>query len=387
MHIFRIHRTLAAALVLLLIAIPGQARRLMELDGIELRGTARVLTYGAATCHILEEKYSAEDYARLKENEGQPLDLWQLDFSVYNGSGKALDHLIARYRIESPWPPCTNWSYAPGTRANEAAWDSDSGHIQRTGKPYSVSPGETVTKEILLIAFHEDEPRFDRWSVDYNFAEVVAPAADGQDTPARAEAPTAQPAPTQAVAPSPTQAPDLPSGVTAGDTCTGKPKGSSCWMELDNQSGCYLWNPNLQENETVTWSGACASGLAEGFGDIVWIEGNNREISTKSTGQLQQGKHHGYWVLHDDADGVDEGFYVDGKRHGQWILRVLDAVFEGPYVDGKRHGQWVFRWATGDLEEGLMVDGEKHGRWVWLDANGKIKGESTWENGRLLSLE
>ena len=138
MNKFKIHRTLGAALVLLLIAVPGKARRLMELDGIELRGTARVLTYGAATCHVLEEKYSAVDYERLKDNEGQPLDLWQLDFSVYNGSGKALDHLIARYRIESPWPPCTNWSHAPGTRAGEAAWDGDSGHIQRTGKPYSV---------------------------------------------------------------------------------------------------------------------------------------------------------------------------------------------------------------------------------------------------------
>ena len=62
----------------------------MELHGIELRGTARGLTCGAATCHVLEEKYSAEEYERLKEKEGQPLALWQLEFSVYNGSGKAL---------------------------------------------------------------------------------------------------------------------------------------------------------------------------------------------------------------------------------------------------------------------------------------------------------
>ena len=62
----------------------------MEIDGIELRGTARGLTCGAATCHVLEEKYSADEYERLKENDGQPPDLWQLDISVYNGFGQAL---------------------------------------------------------------------------------------------------------------------------------------------------------------------------------------------------------------------------------------------------------------------------------------------------------
>ena len=128
-----LHKTLAVALALLLITAPGHARRLMESDGIELRGTARILTYGAATCHVLEEKYDEDEYASLKANEGQPLDLWQLDFSVHNGSGKALDHLIAWYSIETQWPPCTNWSYKPGVEASAASWSSDSGHIQRTG--------------------------------------------------------------------------------------------------------------------------------------------------------------------------------------------------------------------------------------------------------------
>ena len=183
MHPSGLHRTVALTLALLLIATPGEAYRLMELDGIELHGTARILTYGATTCHVLEEKYFAEDYERLKGNEGRPLDLWQLDFSVYNGSGKALDYLIARYGIESPWPPCTNWSYKPGIDASEASWSSEGGHIQRAGEPYSVAPGETVTEALFFIVFHEDEPSFTRWSVDYNFAEGVQ-AAQTQTAPA-----------------------------------------------------------------------------------------------------------------------------------------------------------------------------------------------------------
>ena len=31
-----------------------------------------------------------------------------------------------------------------------------------------------------------------------------------------------------------------------------------------DRPGCYLWNPNPRENVTVTWSGGCSNGLAQG---------------------------------------------------------------------------------------------------------------------------
>ena len=86
------------------------AQRLFEMEGIELRGSARVLQYGAGTCNVLEHVETATEYERKKANHGQPVDVWQLDLSVYNGSGKPLDHLIARYGIEAENPPCTNWT-------------------------------------------------------------------------------------------------------------------------------------------------------------------------------------------------------------------------------------------------------------------------------------
>ena len=69
-------RHIALMLALLIVATPGQARRLLETDGIELHGTARVLEYGAGTCHVLEASHTAEEYERIKENEGKPLDVW-----------------------------------------------------------------------------------------------------------------------------------------------------------------------------------------------------------------------------------------------------------------------------------------------------------------------
>ena len=361
---------LALTLVCLLCATNVHARRLMELDGIELHGTARIVEYSSATCHVLESNNTEEEYERLKVNEGQSLNLWQLDFTVYNGSGKALDHLIARYGIESPWPPCTNWSYKTGA-TTATSWSNESGHIQRTGQPYSVAPDETLTEEIFILVFHEDEPRFANWSVDYNFAEGAHAT------------PSAQPPPTQTAELPPV--PGLPTGIRAGDTCVGKAEGSSCWKELENQAGCYVWDDHLITDQTVTWAAGCTGGLAQGNGTLTWLNSDGEAIT--STGHIRDGQRQGRWVIK-YADGtVHEGPVVDGKRYGQWILQVWGAVFEGPYVDGKQHGQWVFRWANDELEEGPMVDGEKHGRWVWRDANGKKLGESIWENGKLRSME
>ena len=425
------HYRILAVAMLLLIATTGQARRLMELDGIELRGTARVLTYGAATCHVLEEKYSAEDYERLKDNEGQPLDLWQLDFSVYNGSGKALDHLIARYSIEAEWPPCTNWSQTvdyPGP----VSWADDAGSIQRGGTPQVVAPGETVTKAIYIIAYHTDEPRFARWSVDYNFAEGTHAAPETQPAQTQA-APRAElpPSQTQTDAPPLSQASGLPSGISAGDTCAGKPEESACWLELDTPPGCYLWLTTLRENMTTTWSGECANGLAEGAGELFHVWGSEQDNTMTGTGQFRQGKQHGPWNIHNFVDTIDykfdenddyvafirksktefkgnfvdgkehgqwvrrsddgsveEGPYVDGKAHGHWVFREADGlVNEGPYVEGKAHGQWTTRWPSGSTHKGPYVDGNRHGQWVLRLPDGTIDIKTTYSNGDIVASE
>ena len=99
----------AGMCLVLFIAVEARAERLLDTEGVELHGTAEVAAHSAGTCHVREESHSAEEYEWIKTNEGQPLDLWELSFSAHNGSGRPLDHLIARYGIESRWPPCTNW--------------------------------------------------------------------------------------------------------------------------------------------------------------------------------------------------------------------------------------------------------------------------------------
>ena len=136
-------------------------------------------------------------------------------------------------------------------------------------------------------------------------------------------------------------------------TCADKPEGSACWMELEDPTGCYIWNPSLIANSTVTWSGRCANGLAEGMGEDTWDLKGDGEIKNTNTGQFKGGKRHGRWVMRSANDAVVyEGSFVGGKQqHGPWVIRLADdaAVLEGSYLDGKEHGHWVIRYADGNL--------------------------------------
>ena len=120
-------------------------------------------------------------------------------------------------------------------------------------------------------------------------------------------------------------------------TCADKPEGSACWMELEDQPGCYIWNPSLIANSTVTWSGRCANGLAEGMGKDTWDLKGDGEIKNTNTGQFKGGKRHGRWVMRSANDAVVyEGSFVDGKKSGQWVSRSADGAVSATvtYVGG-----------------------------------------------------
>ena len=161
--------------------------------------------------------------------------------------------------------------------------------------------------------------------------------------------------------------------IETRQTCAGQPKGTSCWMEVTGQVGCYVWNNSLAPDATVTWTGGCAGGRAQGEGTLRWVWDGGKETS-ESTGNLKDGKRHdGQWVFRDQDGNVQEGPYVDGKRHGQWVERLAGGGgAEGPWVDGKRHGQWVVRQANGIAGEGPFVDGKRQGQWVWRLADGGV---------------
>ena len=157
------------ALVLFVaLAAEGRGRQLLEIDGVELRGAAQLVLSGGGTCNVLE---SDTRYEARMGNHGAPMDIWRLDFSVHNRSGRWLDHLIALFHTDSAWPECTNWDVPEvGRFAQPIEWARSNGVIQESGRNV-VAPGQTLTHTKFFIVLRGDpEPRFENWSVDFDFA-------------------------------------------------------------------------------------------------------------------------------------------------------------------------------------------------------------------------
>ena len=108
------------------------------------------------------------------------------------------------------------------------------------------------------------------------------------------------------------------------------------WQRLENNPSCVVWNAYPQPNDTVTWSGTCASGKTQGRGTQVWR-------------------------------------YLE---YGEWTT----DEYEGDYRDGKEHGRGVYVWANGSRYEGDWKDGKAHGRGtIWVRDGRSFKGY--WTNG------
>ena len=171
---------MAIAVMVLGMASAASAQRLLEIDGVELHGTAQLVMSGGGTCNVLE---SDTAYEEKKENHGAPMDVWRLDFSVRNGSGRWLDHLIARFQIESEWPDCTNWDGPGAGEFQPLQWADSIGHIQESGRNV-VSPGQTLTETKYFIVLQGDPPpQFADWSMDFDFAVNPPPADSQSDAP------------------------------------------------------------------------------------------------------------------------------------------------------------------------------------------------------------
>ena len=443
----RIRMTGWIATTVLLAMIPALAETFHSRDGVVFEGTLRKVVPQAAVCNVLEQYHPPDVYERLKPNQGQPLDLWQVDFAVRNESGRRIEHLRASGWVRAEHPPCTNWSgEGPGggpvlpqpSLIVPTMW---SDYFQMLQRADGMRPGEQERRSIYLVVFGEHQPRFGEWDIDYLFAADIDDASERAGTaeivrgPNKAAGPAFELPPEiqvdryllqaeQAVRegdaagvraamerlealgrehglePTPEDhfryaqawaaageaervmeavvrylrlegreaehyiealellnraesGKLLPAGVEP--SCEGQAEGAECWKELASHPGCHVWDNHYYGDQTVTWTGGCAGGLASGTGNLKWVRGDDEN---EHRGMLREGKHHGLWVERYASGTVQEGPYVNGKRHGDWVLRSASGnVFEGPFVDGKRHGRWVLRFASGHRRTATFVNG------------------------------
>ena len=255
-------RIMATAVLLVpILATDARGQRLLEIEGIELYGEVQLVQAGGGICNVLE---SDTGYDRRKQNDGAPMDIWRIDFTVRNRSGRWLDHLIANFEVESEWPECTNWDIPDSATLTShfstlVEWAGTSGFIQETGFNV-VAPHESLIETRLLVVLRGDpDPWFSRWSVvDYRFA-ANPPRITGVPPPEDVEAANRPPweGPNAAALPIPRKVeapkPDPPSD---------EPSVTDMYLQADADCLQGRYEPALAGFERVAELGGALADLA-----------------------------------------------------------------------------------------------------------------------------
>lgn len=155
------------------------------------------------------------------------------------------------------------------------------------------------------------------------------------------------------------------------DRCLALPE----WIVAGNQP-CQVHNAHPEPDETVTWSGGCVEGKAEGAGELV---NRLRGGVDRYEGEMHSGKPHGRGIYLWHTGERYEGEWRDGKYHGHGTYTDAGGGrYEGGWRHGKRHGWGVESRPEGLVWRGQWRDGLQHGTGISPDGC-RIQGE--WRDG------
>lgn len=124
---------------------------------------------------------------------------------------------------------------------------------------------------------------------------------------------------------------------------------------ITDAKGCKVANLSPKEGESVTWSGDCPNGLANGEGTLTWFESG---VKTE----------------------VYEGMMVDGYAEGRGKLRSAGSAYVGEFKKSLQHGRGRFEDADGSWYSGEWSEGLPHGRGQMLTPEGQLL-KGYWNKG------
>jgi hypothetical protein len=126
---------------------------------------------------------------------------------------------------------------------------------------------------------------------------------------------------------------------------------------IKDSKGCKIANPDPKPKETVTWSGRCAGGFAQGKGILQFYL--DRKPGTRYEGDLVKGVMEGHGALHTTDGAVYEGDWVAGKPDGYGKYTAADgSTFVGGWTAGKQDGPGTLRSKDGSTVAGRWKAGQ-----------------------------
>jgi MORN repeat len=144
----------------------------------------------------------------------------------------------------------------------------------------------------------------------------------------------------------------IPLAIATGIVIAAAPAQAGAWV-VDARSGCQVWNPNPQLEETVAWSGPCTNSRAEGRGTVQWLK--HDVPSETDEGEWRDGRQTGNGTQ-SWATGRYEGELLDGEPNGHGVLIVQKLRYEGNFANGKPNGSGTLT-TGGQSVQGTWMDG------------------------------
>jgi hypothetical protein len=141
------------------------------------------------------------------------------------------------------------------------------------------------------------------------------------------------------------------------------------WI-ADLATGCRVWSANPQPGESITWTGGCPDGLAQGKGVLQWSGGSNAD--RRYEGEIRAGKIDGDGTEIFVSGGRYDGEFRDGLRNGRGVYIYADGDrYEGEWRDGRAEGHGLKIYASGNRYDGAFHDGHYngHGVFIWADGD------------------
>jgi hypothetical protein len=143
-----------------------------------------------------------------------------------------------------------------------------------------------------------------------------------------------------------------------GSTAQAAPDEDSAW--ISDKRGCKVANPFPRPGESITWSGQCKDGFAQGQGVLQWFV--NGQEDDRYEGTLEKGWAEGRGVLTRGDGGKYDGEWKQSTQHGNGRFDAPDGSwYEGQWKDGKPHGQGQYRRPDGKIFIGVWIDGVYEG--------------------------
>ena len=153
--------------------------------------------------------------------------------------------------------------------------------------------------------------------------------------------------------------------------------GQGQWLK---DGACALYSADARPGDTVSWTGACVDGYAEGLGTATFTHDGQSQSFTANfirgivpdghvisrwgqgwsyDGEAVGGRFQGTGILTTDNSDRFAGQWTDGKMNGFGVLlRANGERYAGDWKNDKPNGAGELRQADGTFVRGLFVDGK-----------------------------